>query len=56
MRIGIFSFSGGPSLDEQLRLAVDADEAGFDSFWFGHIFGHDALTLAALAGQKTKRI
>ncbi len=56
MRIGIFSFSGGPSLDEQLRLAVDAEEAGFDSFWIGHIFGHDALTLAALAALKTKRI
>ena len=56
MRIGIFSFSGGPSLDEQLRLAVDADEAGFDSYWIGHIFGHDALTLAALAALKTKRI
>jgi F420-dependent oxidoreductase-like protein len=56
MRIGIHSFSGGPSLDQQLKVAVDAEEAGFDSFWFGHIFGHDALTLAALAGPKTKRI
>lgn len=56
MRIGIHSFSGGPSLDQQLRVAVDADEAGFDSFWYGHIFGHDALTLAALAGPRTKRI
>lgn len=56
MRIGIHSFSAGPSLDEQLKLAVDAEEAGFDSFWIGHIFGHDALTLAALAGPRTKRI
>lgn len=56
MRIGIHSFSGGPSLEEQLKVAVDAEEAGFDSFWIGHIFGHDALTLAALAGAKTKRI
>ncbi|HEY5625143.1 MAG TPA: TIGR03564 family F420-dependent LLM class oxidoreductase [Dehalococcoidia bacterium] len=56
MRIGIHSFSGGPSLDEQLKVAVDAEEAGFESFWYGHIFGHDALTLAALAAVKTKRI
>jgi F420-dependent oxidoreductase-like protein len=56
MRIGISSFSVGPSLDEQLKVAVDADEAGFDSIWFHHIFGHDALTLAALAGPITKRI
>ena len=56
MRIGIHSFSAGASLDEQLQLAVDAEEAGFDSFWIGHIFGHDGLTLAALAALKTKRI
>lgn len=56
MRIGVHSFSAGPSLDQQLGVVVDAEEAGFDSFWFGHIFGHDALTLAALAGPKTNRI
>jgi len=56
MRIGIHSFSAGPSLEEQLKIAVDAEEAGFESFWYGHIFGHDALTLAALAATKTKRI
>ncbi len=56
MRIGIHSFSAGPSLEEQLKVAVDAEEAGFESFWYGHIFGHDALTLAALAATKTKRI
>ncbi len=56
MRIGLHSFSAGPSLEEQLKVAVDAEEAGFDSFWYGHIFGHDALTLAALAATKTKRI
>jgi F420-dependent oxidoreductase-like protein len=52
----LHSFSAGPSLEEQLKVVVDAEEAGFDSFWYGHIFGHDALTLAALAATKTKRI
>lgn len=56
MRIGIHSFSGGASLEEQLRVATDAEDQGFDSCWFGHIFGHDALTLATLAGQRTERI
>jgi len=41
MRIGLHSFSAGPSLEEQLKVAVDAEEAGFDSFWYGHIFGHE---------------
>jgi len=56
MRIGIHSFSSGPSLKEQIQVAVDAEQQGLDSCWFGHIFGHDALTLAALAGRETDRI
>lgn len=56
MRIGIHSFSGGASLEEQLQLATDTEEQGFESIWYGHIFGHDALTLATLAGQRTERI
>ena len=56
MRIGIHSFSAGPTLEEQIQLAVDVEREGFDSCWFGQIFGHEALTMAALAGQRTKRI
>jgi 5,10-methylenetetrahydromethanopterin reductase len=56
MRIGIHSFSAGPTLAEQIKVAVDAEEQGLNSCWFGHIFGHDALTLAALAARETKRI
>ncbi len=56
MRIGIQSFSAGPTLKQQLQLAADADRDGFDSYWFAQGFGHDALTMAALAGQNTSRI
>lgn len=56
IRIGIHSFSAGPTLAEQIGVAVDAEEKGLDSVWFGHIFGHDALTLATLAARETKRI
>lgn len=56
MRIGIHSFSAGPTLDEQMKVAADAEKRGLDSCWFGHIFGHDALTLATLAARETKRI
>jgi F420-dependent oxidoreductase-like protein len=39
-----------------LQQVADADRDGFDSYWFGQAFGHDALTVAALAGRNTKRI
>ncbi len=56
MRIGIHSFSAGPSFEEQVQVAVEAERRGLDSVWYGQIFGHDALTLAALAGRETERI
>ena len=56
MRIGIHSFSRGASFADQMQLAVDAERFGLDSCWYGQIFGHDALTLAALAGRETSRI
>ena len=56
MRIGIHSFSARPTLEQQLQQVADADRDGFDSYWFGQALGFDALTLAAIAGQKTSRI
>jgi 5,10-methylenetetrahydromethanopterin reductase len=56
MRIGIHSFSSGPTFPEQIQAAADAERYGLDSCWYGQIFGHDALTLAALAGRETRRI
>ena len=58
MFIGIFIGSVGSSadLEGQVQQAVDAENDGFDSFWSAQVAGIDALTLFALAGQKTKRI
>ncbi len=56
MRIGIHSFSARPTLKQQLQQVADADRDGLDSYWFGQAFGHDALTVAALAGENTSRI
>ena len=58
MRIGIFVGSMGASngLEGQVQQAVDAESDGFDSFWSAQVAGVDALTLFALAGQRTERI
>ena len=58
MRIGIFIGSMGASsgLEGQVEQAVDAENDGFDSFWSAQVAGVDALTLFALAGQRTERI
>lgn len=62
MRIGII-FGGVASLEAQIRQfeevlhrAVQVEQDGFDSAWFTHIFGADALTVVALAGARTERI
>jgi F420-dependent oxidoreductase-like protein len=55
MRIGIF-VSEAASLEQQVEAVVDAEREGFDSFWFAQIFSADALTIIALAGEKTQRI
>ena len=58
MRIGIFigSVGAGGDLDGQVEQIVTAEKEGFDSFWSAQVLGVDALTLIALAGQRTKRI
>ena len=58
MRIGLFL---GPldtfrSIADQLRSLEDAEQDGFDSFWFPQQFGADVLTIIAIAGQRTNRI
>jgi F420-dependent oxidoreductase-like protein len=55
MRIGIMT-GGAGSVEEQVQSVVDAENAGFDNVWFGQIFGTDAMTVIALAGQRTSRV
>ena len=61
MRIGIFMGSA-PTDDVRLgaviQQAIEAEAAGFDSFWMPHISsrGSDALTTQALIGSQTSRI
>ena len=58
MRIGIFvgTVGSAPDLEGQVRQVIEAEEDGFDSFWLAQILGVDALTLIAVAGQRTSRI
>jgi len=44
------------TLDELLARARLAEEVGLSSIWFSNIFGHDAMTVAALAARVTDRI
>jgi F420-dependent oxidoreductase-like protein len=55
MRIGLLCGEGA-TLDDMVQQVVDCENDGFDSAWFSHIFGVDALTIITLAGQRTTRI
>ena len=60
MRIGLFD--GGQrdrrpaTLDELVERARLAEDRGLASVWFNNIYGHDAMTAAALAARVTTRI
>jgi 5,10-methylenetetrahydromethanopterin reductase len=58
MRIGIgLGITGGSgTLENLITDAREAEGAGFASAWLANIFGFDALTVLALAGQATSRI
>jgi 5,10-methylenetetrahydromethanopterin reductase len=57
MRIGIqFDPRTDPDLKGVLAEFSKAEEEGFHDIWIGQVFGHDVLTLLALAGQCTSRI
>ncbi|MCH8813694.1 MAG: TIGR03564 family F420-dependent LLM class oxidoreductase [Chloroflexi bacterium] len=55
MKVGIF-YGGTSEVAGQIETVVQAEKDGFDSIWFGQIFGPDVMTVLAMAGQKTNRI
>lgn len=55
MKLAIFH-GGGMDVESHVQAAVTAESEGFDSYWYPQIFGPEALTVIALAGQKTSRI
>lgn len=55
MKLGIF-YGGAQDVEGHIRGAVDSEKDGFDSIWYGQIFGPDVLTVIALAGARTSKI
>lgn len=55
MRIGLF-LDTSPAPSQVVDSIVKAEADGFDLAYLGQIFGCDALTLIAIAGEKTSRI
>ena len=56
MRIGINGTGSLAMLDDLVTAVRRAEADGFDSFWIAQIFGVDALTALAVAGQQVGRI
>ena len=58
MKIGIFlsDAPGAKSAADTVQAIVDVENDGFDSAWFGQVFGSDVMTLIAMAGMRTSRI
>ncbi len=57
MRIGVFCEAANRgTIDDVVAAVHSANDDGFDSIWVPQIFGHDALTLMAIAGREVPRI
>src|SRR4051794_30442192 len=57
MRVGIFvAYWPWFSPEEQLELAVLADQGGLDSVWTAEAWGQDAVSLSGYLAAKTERI
>ena len=56
MRIGLVLGEGPSDLAGLVQQAVDAEQDGFESGWWNQVMGADALTIIALAGQRTSRL
>ena len=55
MKLGIF-YGGAQDVEGHIQSAVEAEKDGFDSIWYGQVFGPDVLTVIALAGPRTSKI
>ncbi len=58
MRFGVMvgGHNSRLGLEGFVETARDLESRGFDTMWIPHVFGHDAISCAALVGQATERI
>ncbi len=58
MRIGLFigTMGAADTVQGQVRQAAEAEADGFEGLWSAQVAGVDALTMLALAGDKTQSI
>ena len=58
MKIGVMIGADGAAttLDDVIKIARNAEEAGLDNVWMANIFGFDAISTLALIGRETSRI
>lgn len=57
IKIGLgIADGGGQKLENLVAQFVAAEADGFEAAWVPNIFGHDALTLCALAGNATSKL
>lgn len=57
MKLGVFlAYSPWLPIDEQVELAVLADEVGLDSVWISEAYGYDAVSILGLIAGKTHQI
>jgi len=58
MRFGVMvgGHTSRISLEGFVEVARDLESRGFDTMWIPHVFGHDAISLAAVVGRETERI
>lgn len=52
--VGGQSFGG--TLEDLVGWGRDLEARGFDTLWIPHVFGLDAITVAAIVGRETRRI
>ena len=58
MKLGLFvgAQATGNTVSEQVAAIVDAEQRGFDSYWYAQTGETDVLTTIALAGRETENI
>lgn len=56
MKLGLAIGLLVPGMGDPATLAVEAEQLGYDSVWFGEIYGSDCFTPLAWIGARTERI